>query len=219
MFAFFLSSVVLDLAVQRIEPAMDFSFPGIAEDVGKLQKLLREGLKLIHKAPVASPALLNLACGRADETGVLIETFSLPGHGGTYLGMDLRQAEIHEATRRWGRSWRSGGLVEFRVADAAHAHQLPGDQRYDCVFIRHQNYWDAPATWDQIYRHALARLKESGLLLFTSYFEREHELALAALQTQGARLLLNLPHTASRPLPDAPGKSVDRRLAILAPPH
>ena len=195
---------------------MGFSFPGIAEDVGRLKNLLREGLDLIHRGPLPSPSVLNLACGRADETGVLLETLSLPGQGGSYLGLDLRVAEIQEAKRRWGRSWLPDGVVDFRVADAAHEHQLPTADRYDFIFIRHQNYWDAPATWDQIYRHALMRLREHGLLLFTSYFEREHELALAALQTRGARLLLSLPHKASRALADAPGKSVDRRLAILS---
>jgi hypothetical protein len=33
----------------------------------------------------------------------------------------------------------------------------------------------------------------------------------------GAQVLIDLPHAASRPLRDAPGKSVDKRIAIVAP--
>lgn len=203
--------------MSAIRPATDFSFPGIAEDVARLGRLLRETMALLHLSPKGPAAILNLACGRADETGILLQCLSLPGQGGEYLGMDLRSAEISEAKRRWQSSWQPDGVVEFRVADASLAHHLSASTAYDFVFVRHQNYWDAPATWDQIYRHALGRLKPDGLLMFTSYFDREHELAIAALKSMGAHLLIDVPHTSSRPLRDAPGKSVDKRLAIVAP--
>lgn len=196
-------------------PAIAFSYPGIAQDVVRLRSLLAEAMRLLQRAPLLEPSILNLACGRADETGVLLETLCLPGRGGHYLGMDLRTAEIQEATRRWKHCWQPHGRVEFRVADASLAQHLPEAPDADVIFVRHQNFWDDPASWDRIYRNAMARLKPDGLLLLTSYFEREHELALAALQGLGARLLLDLPHTASRPLPEAPGKSVDKRLAVL----
>lgn len=202
--------------MRSIRPIIDFSFPGISEDVSRLRKLLGESLRLIGRPAMPAPKVLNLACGRADETGVLLETFCAQGGGGHYLGLDLRQAEISEATRRWGRSDHALDAIEFRVADAALAHHWPNREQFDFIFIRHQNYWDAPAVWDQIFRHALSRMADDGLLLFTSYFEREHELALAALQTRGAALLLDLPHAESRALADAPGKSVDKRLAIFA---
>ena len=202
--------------MRSIRPVIGYSFPGIAEDVSRLRKLLGESLHLIGQTAKPAPKILNLACGRADETGVLLETFCAPGGGGHYLGLDLRQPEITEATRRWRRSDHALDAIEFRVADAALAHHWPNDERFDFIFIRHQNYWDAPTVWDQIFRHALMRMADDGLLLFTSYFEREHELALAALQTRGAALLLDLPHADSRALADAPGKSVDKRLAIFS---
>lgn len=202
-----------------IRPAIDFSYPGIAEDMARLRLLLADAMRLLQRPPLVEPSLLNLACGRADETGVLLETLCLPGRGGHYLGLDLRPAEIQEARRRWGQSWLPQGRVEFRVADASLAQHLPETADRDLIFVRHQNFWDDPATWDRIYRNALARLKPNGLLLLTSYFEREHELALAALRGLGAELLLDIPHGASRPLPDAPGKSVDKRLAVVAHPR
>lgn len=197
---------------------MDFSFPGIAHDIVQFRVLLREAMTLVNRPPQICPSILNLACGRADETGALLDTLSEDTSGGEYLGLDLRQAEIHEARRRWGDCWRPYGTVEFRVADVSISHQLPGEKRYDFIFLRHQNYWDAPAIWDQIYRHALARLKQGGLLMFTSYFDREHELAIAAVKTLGAVMWLDLPHAKSRALADAPGKSVDKRLAVFGPP-
>lgn len=197
---------------------MDFSFPGIAQDIVRLRELLRVSMKLVDRAPRVCPTILNLACGRADETGALIDAWSLAGSGGEYLGLDIRHAEILEARKRWGNSWSPCGAVEFRVADVSLPHQLPRDKRYDFVFLRHQNFWDAPSTWDQIYRHALARLQPDGLLVFTSYFDREHELALAAVKTLGGSLWLDMPHAQSRALADAPGKSVDKRLAIFGLP-
>ncbi len=203
----------------NVRAAMEFSFPGISLDIARLRNLLKNAMLLIGQAPRMSPCILNLACGRADETGALIDAWSVAGHGGEYLGLDLRHAEICEAQRRWCGAWRPHGIVEFRVDDASLPHRLPGDRRHDFIFIRHQNYWDAPSTWDGIYRNALTLLKPEGFLFFTSYFDREHELALAALKSLGASLWLDIPHTASRMLTDAPGKSVDKRLAILGPPE
>lgn len=196
-----------------ILPKIPFSFDGNADDAKRLQSLLSEGLQLIGRAPMHQPKILNLACGRADETGALLTVFSLPNSGGSYVGIDLRPREIAEASRRWEKSWQPLGNIEFRVADASLSHQLPHDL-FDVIFLRHQNYWDAPLIWDQIFRHALERLSPTGLLVFTSYFDREHELALAALRSLGAQLCLNLQHHRSRSLPDAPGKSVDRWLAL-----
>jgi two-component system CheB/CheR fusion protein len=59
-------------------------------------------------------------------------------------------------------------------------------------------------------------LKPGGLLAITSYFDREHDLASACLLQCGALRRADLPHPHSRPLPDAPGKSVDRRLALFS---
>lgn len=200
-----------------VPPAIGFSFPGIAGDVTRLRDLLRDALRLLKLAPPAAPNILNLACGRADETGSLLEVLRSGTTGGHYLGLDLRAAEISEATRRWRPSSHALDAIEFRVADASLAHHWPAKTSFDFIFIRHQNYWDAPTVWDQIFRHALTHLNPTGALIFTSYFEREHELAIAALQTQGAHLSLNLPHAESRSLADAPGKSVDKRLAIMTP--
>lgn len=199
-----------------VKPAIDFSFPGIAGDVQRLRRLLGESLGLLGMTPPPTARILNLACGRADETGILLETLNGNEQGGHYLGLDLRAAEIAEATKRWRQACTPQGTIEFRVADAALPHHWPTSERFDFIFIRHQNYWDAPAVWDRIFYHAMKHLADTGVLIFTSYFEREHELALAALQTQRAHLLLNLPHVDSRALTDAPGKSVDKRLAILA---
>jgi SAM-dependent methyltransferase len=217
-FDFSLREICVFWGMPSPAPAIAFSYPGIDQDIARLRALLAEAMRLLLRAPLVEPCILNLACGRADETGVLLETLSLPEHGGYYLGVDLRAAEIQEATRRWKQCWRPHGRVEFRVADASLAQYLPESADMDIIFLRHQNYWDDPATWDRIYRNAMARLKPDGLLLFTSYFEREHELALAALRGLGARLLLDLPHHASRALPDAPGKFVDKRLAVVAHP-
>ncbi len=200
----------------RVFPATtSYRFVGIAEDVLRLKALVRGALNLISWVPPLSPSLLNIACGRADETGVLLELLASHSHSGIYLGMDLRDAEIAEAKKRWSHLSSIDFPIEFRVADASSIHSGPRKMSFDMIFIRHQNYWDAPDVWERIFQQALAQLNTQGLLVFTSYFDREHELAVAALSTRGARCLLGIPHLYSRELPDAKGKSVDRMLAIF----
>lgn len=188
-----------------------FRYPGTGEDVARLARLLRDGLKVAGFFPTGKLAALNLACGRADETGALAAALA-PAEIGFYLGIDLRPDTIAEATARWA---LPEGEIEFRSGDAAATDRMKQLPAFDFIFIRHQNYWHEPAVWDRLLGNALDRLKPSGILVCTSYFDREHELLVAALRTRGAAVVASLRHAESRPLPDAPGKSVDRHLAIF----
>ncbi len=173
--------------------------------------MLRDGLAAAGFSGNGELAVLNLACGRADETGALAAAL-IPGMVGFYLGIDLRPDAVAEAAKRWE---LPGGSIEFRCGDAAATDRmrlLPG---FDLVFIRHQNYWNEPRVWDRLLENALAALKPGGLLACTSYFDIEHDLLLAALRTRGARVLVNVRNPDSRKLPDAEGKSVDRWLAVF----
>ncbi|MDP4995813.1 MAG: class I SAM-dependent methyltransferase, partial [Akkermansiaceae bacterium] len=155
-------------------------------------------------------AVLNLACGRADETGVLAEAVA-PAQVGFYLGMDLRADAIAEAKKRWE---LPGGEIEFREGNAAMIGRMEGLPEFDLVFIRHQNYWHEPMVWEGILDEALAALKDGGKLVCTSYFDLEHELFTASMRTRGARQLANVRNASSRALPDAEGKSVDRWVGV-----
>lgn len=188
-----------------------FLHPATAGDVARLEKLLRDALVGIGFRPSGKLAVFNAACGRADETGVLVAALA-PGEIGFYLGIDLRRNAIADAARRWG---LPGGIIEFRTGDVAAIGEMKLAPKFDLIFIRHQNYWDDPPRWDRLLAILLAKLAPGGLLACTSYFDREHELVKAALATRGAEKLWDVRHPASRPLPDAPGKSVDRRLAIF----
>ncbi len=190
---------------------LPFSHPGTADDVARLRVLLREALTGIRHQPAAALSVLNLACGRADETGALASALA-PARIRSYTGIDLRPETIAEATRRWA---LPGGQIHFRCGDASRVHRMRELPAADLIFIRHQNYWSDTATWDRLLTHALAVLAPGGILACTSYFDREHELLIAALKTRGADLQWNVRHAASRPLPDAPGKSVDRHLALF----
>jgi uncharacterized lipoprotein len=53
------------------------------------------------------------------------------------------------------------------------------------------------------------------MLVITSYFDVEHRLALRALESLGMEVVSNKRNKASRALSDAPGKSVDRWVAVL----
>ncbi|MBK1881206.1 class I SAM-dependent methyltransferase [Luteolibacter pohnpeiensis] len=186
-------------------------FPGTDEDVARLRILLTDALRTADFQASGRLAVLNLACGRADESGALAAAVT-PAEIGFYLGIDLRPDAIEEAASRWH---LADGEIEFICGDASATHRMKQLPPVDLVFIRHQNYWSEPAVWDRLLGNALAALKPDGVLVLTSYFDVEHDLMIAALKTRGAVLVANLRHFKSRPLSDAPGKSVDRHLAVF----
>jgi len=188
-----------------------FSYVGIETDVRRLACFLGEVFALAGIRFSGKLALCNLACGRADETGALAMAV-LPARIGFYLGMDLRADAIAEAKKRWE---LPDGEIDFREGNAAMLGQMESLPAFDIVFIRHQNYWHEPMIWEGILEEALAALKPEGYLICTSYFDLEHELFVASMKARGARVLASVRHSQSRPLPDAPGKSVDRWLAIF----
>jgi len=81
--------------------------------------------------------------------------------------------------------------------------------------MRHQNYWNGALVWQKIYDSALGRLHPDGILVITSYFDKEHLQATHALQQLGATLITTIVNPSSRPVLNAPNKSVDRHIAIF----
>lgn len=193
---------------------LPFRHPATAGDVTRLQVLLREALTVIRFHLPGKASVLNLACGRADETGALAAALA-PAEIGYYLGIDLRTETIAEAAKRWQ---LPAGIIEFKSGDASKIGRIKPLAAFDFIFIRHQNYWNDPPVWDVMLESALTALAPGGLLACTSYFDREHELMKASLKTRGAELRWDVRHAASRPLPDAPGKSVDRWLGVFGKP-
>ena len=143
--------------------------------------------------------------------------------------MDLRDAEIDKAKRRYAATERlfsaagvpqvrehdGGAEVEFVAGDAsklAGVGQIPS--QFDVVFIRHQNVWHDRLAWRKIYAFALGALGESGLLVITSYFDREHLIALELVKLLGGEVVVSLRNPRTVEL-DAPGKSADRHLAVI----
>ncbi len=197
---------------QSVIQRLPFGHPAVAGDVIRLQGLLRDALTTIQYQPLGKISVLNLACGSADETGALVAALA-PAEIGYYLGIDIRRNTLDEAERRWT---TPRGTMEFRCADASSIDRMKQLPLFDFIFIRHQNYWFAPVTWDRLLENALAVLAPGGVLACTSYFDDEHDLLKVSLQTRGAEILWDVRHMESRVLPDVRGKSVDRRLAVFA---
>ncbi len=185
----------------------------IQEDMAKLRGLLRESLAP-QMAPVTDGMrILNLACGRCDEAETLLQVGSELAAGGPVqmVGADIRIREIRQA-----RETHAHLPAEFLIEDATQIdrHKELGDD-FNLVFLRHQNFWHGQELWKKIFDQGIAKLRPDGKLVITSYFDVEHKLALRALEALGMEVLSNRRNKASRALADAPGKSVDRWVAVL----
>ncbi|MES2981079.1 MAG: class I SAM-dependent methyltransferase [Verrucomicrobiota bacterium] len=189
---------------------LPFSYEGIAGDIQRLGVMLKDGFRAAEMRLQGKISVLNLACGRADETGVLVEALA-PAEVGFYLGIDLRGDAIQEAARRWK---STAGEIHFMEGNAAMLGRMKTLPDFDLIFVRHQNYWHEPMVWEGILDEALAAMKPNGYLVCTSYFDLEHDLFKASMRERGAKVLLNVRNPQSRELPDAEGKSVDRWLGI-----
>lgn len=183
-----------------------------AQDMARLRGLLKEGLEPNLK-PTGDMRILNLACGRCDEAGTLVSVGQdLTGGGHVEMvGADIRIREIRQA-----REQHANLPAKFLIEDATKIdqHKELGDD-FNMVFLRHQNFWHGQELWKKIFDQGIAKLRPDGMLVITSYFDVEHKLALKALEALGMEVVSNKRNKASRALADAPGKSVDRWVAVL----
>ncbi len=188
--------------------------PDIAEDMQRLEALLRRDVAP-HLKTKAEARILDLACGRCDEAETLIkvvqdETRSDDVH---LVGADIRIREVRQARER-----TAGLNAEFLIEDATKLDQHKEMKDFDLVFLRHQNYWHGPEVWKRIFDTGAAKLTDDGLLVITSYFDKEHQLALEALKQMGLEVVSSRRNKTSRAVTDGKGKSVDRWIAVLRKP-
>jgi ubiquinone/menaquinone biosynthesis C-methylase UbiE len=184
-------------------------------DLKSLETNLRDLLDP-HLSKKDHLSLLNLACGRADETGVLAKLLAEKSKSAHLQGLDIRAAEILQANSRWKKELAERkAKVDFITHRGDRLLDLAEIGTPDIAFLRHQNYWNDKPVWTQIFDQALERLNEDGLLVITSYFDQEHELATAALENLGAIQVGAIINPNSRALSEAPGKSVDKHLAVF----
>jgi SAM-dependent methyltransferase len=173
--------------------------------------------------------LLNLACGHCEEAAVISAFFGQGSAGSPvrFFGMDVRAREIDTARRRYEMTekiFRKHGVpalkgespeFEFLAGDATRLggyKQIPDS--FDVIFMRHQNVWHDRKIWQRIFEFSLDRLNPDGVLVITSYFDREHLIALDFFRALGADLIVSEKNESSREL-DYPGKSVDRHMAVM----
>ena len=186
----------------------------LAQDMARLESLLRRNVAP-HLKTKAEARILDLACGRCDEAETLIGVVKdeMRADRVQLVGADIRIREVRQARER------TANLdTEFLIEDATRLSAHKEMKDFDMVFLRHQNYWNGPEVWKKIFDTGLAKLNDDGLMVITSYFDKEHQLALEALQKLGAEVVLSQKNLASRDVGDTAGKSVDRWLAVLKKP-
>jgi hypothetical protein len=184
----------------------------IAKDMRTLDALLREKVSPhLMGAAGKDLRLLNIACGQCDEAETLVNFAKAQTTGDVKLiGADIRIREILQA-----RENHAHLPAEFLLEDATKLSQHKElGENFDMVLLRHQNYWHGPELWKRIFEEGLTKTGDDGLLVITSYFDKEHHLALDALQKLGAELVLTHHNEDSRKLL-TPSKFVDKHLAVL----
>lgn len=200
------------------------------EDLERLRRMLRkvagDDLETVRRRLESrdEARILDIACGDCREAEVLsdfvAELKGAPESAVKLTGIDVRAREIANAEKKFGRRRGPDGKrgkreFEFLTGDATklRGHAEMGDE-FDLVFMRHQNYWNGDSTWEKIFDQALEKLGTDGRLVITSYFDKEHALALDALQRLGGELIRTEFNPETREL-STPGKSVDRHVAIF----
>ena len=186
----------------------------LQQDLDTLEGNLRDLLDP-HLSEKEHLSLLNLACGRGDETGVLARLLAEKSKSVHLQGLDIRAAEIDQANSRWKKQLGKNVSADFITHRGDQLRELSEVGTPDIAFLRHQNYWNDKPVWTKIFDQALERLDEDGLLVITSYFDKEHELAAKALKNLGAIQIGSIINPNTRALSDAPGKSVDKHLAVF----
>jgi hypothetical protein len=187
----------------------------LQQDLEKLEGNLRKLLDP-HVAQKDHLNLLNIACGRGDETGVLSKILSEKSKSAHIQGLDIRAAQIDQANSRWKSSLeKTRTTTDFITHRGDQLDELSEIDPPDIAFLRHQNFWNDRPVWTKIFDQALDKLSEDGHLVITSYFDKEHALATEALRSLGAIEVGSIVNPNSRLLSDAPGKSVDKHLAIF----
>jgi hypothetical protein len=187
----------------------------LQQDLEKLEGNLRKLLDP-HVAQKDHLNLLNIACGRGDETGVLSKILSEKSKSAHIQGLDIRAAQIDQANSRWKSSLeKTRTTTDFITHRGDQLDELSEIDPPDIAFLRHQNFWNDRPVWTKIFDQALDKLSEDGHLVITSYFDKEHALATKALRSLGAIEVGSIVNPNSRLLSDAPGKSVDKHLAIF----
>ena len=194
-------------------------------DETSLHRLLSSALDLT--LPAVEKArdevqVLDLACGECREVEVVssVAAAKLGKHGAAlrFVGADIRGAQIGDARARAKVLRESGASVEFLEQDCSKLKDLTElGGGFDMVFLRHQNFWNDHRSWRRIFSQGMERLSDSGLLVITSYFDLEHELAVKAIRQEGGELVTSLKNGDSRALPTN-GKSADRHLAVFRRP-
>jgi chemotaxis methyl-accepting protein methylase len=186
--------------------------PSLAADMKKLDSLLRGHVTPRLGRKQAEARILNMACGRCDEAETLIQVVKegTQADNVKLVGADIRIREILQARERTSKL-----DAEFLLQDARQLGEHSELGEFDLVFLRHQNFWHGEEVWKEIFDTGLAKLNDDGLLVITSYFDKEHQLAIDALTKLGAELVETTENQVSRALSDAPGKSVDKHLAVF----
>ncbi len=183
----------------------------IANDMRVLDSLLREHVAPHLLTSTSDLRILNLACGQCDEAETLINFAKSENRRAVKLiGADIRIREILQARER-----HANLPAEFLLEDATklHAHKQIGED-FNMVLMRHQNFWHEPGVWKKIFEQSLDKTGENGLVVITSYYDKEHQLALNALKEIGAELIVTQSNERARKL-HTPGKFIDKQIAVL----
>lgn len=127
--------------------------------------------------------LLEIGCGTANETGLLLDS----GRVAEFVGVDLDETAIVRARARWPQA-------TFLCADAAN---LPAEYwgRFDAILIRRPDLFVQPERWRHVFATLPRLLRPEARVIVTLIGAAETSVAREWLETNGLRVI----HDAEQP--------------------
>lgn len=172
-------------------------------------------------------AILHVGCGRAQEADVLTAYFGggyfgSNSNGATLIGVDIHADSINNAISfnslpqpGFPTAYKLPDNLVFVCGDAtdlSKIKEIPDD--VDVVMVRHQQISDREDTWKKIFTQAAGRLRDSGVMILTSFSDAEHRMLERAINELGLRIVVNRANQWGEEL--QPGGAVsDKRVLVV----
>ncbi|OGM11907.1 hypothetical protein A2Z22_01595 [Candidatus Woesebacteria bacterium RBG_16_34_12] len=173
--------------------------------------------------------ILHLGCGRAQEADVLAAYFGGGQFGSNsnqaiVVGVDIDNVSIKNAIN-FNSIPQQGVPTRYKIpdnmtficgnaTDLSMIKEVP--EEVDVVIVRHQQISDDEDTWKKIFTQGTRRLRNSGIVLLTSFSDPEHRMLRQAINELDLNLRIVVDQTNKWGRELQPGGAVlDKKVLVV----